>query len=225
MSEITVYGLSVSPFVRKVMVVCAEKGLKAQNISVSPRSIPDELKVHSPLSKIPFAQIRSKWLADSSIICQYIEAIEPSPSLYPAEAYDRARALWFEEYIDSGAIPNVRQITFQRLVNPLLLGVPSDESVVAETVANDLPPLLDYLEGEIGDREFYVGDQLSIADIAVASFLANIMHARVDLDAARWPNVIRHRDAMWQRPSFAKLIEQETHTLKALADQVAAAAS
>jgi glutathione S-transferase len=106
---------------------------------------------------------------------------------------------------------------FQRVITPLLLGKPGDETLVAQTLANELPPVLDYLDAEVGDRAFLVGDQLTIADITVASYFVNIMHGRVEIDPARWPNVIRHRDAMWRRPSFDRLIEQEKHMIATLA--------
>lgn len=226
MSDITIYGVGFSPYVRKTLVLCEEKGLEYQNIPVSPRDIPAELKPHSPLNKVPFARIGGKWLADSSIICQYLEAIHPTPAMYPDDPYLRATAGWFEEFIDGGMIPKIApKIIFQRVINPLFFGIPCDDAVVQDGIDNDLPPLLNYLEQAIGSRPFLVDDRFTIADISVAGVMVMLMHARVEIDADRWPNVMRHRDAMWRRASLAKLIEQEKHFFAALTPKAAVAAS
>ena len=75
MAEVTVYGFGFSPYVQKVCVTCEEKGIDYENVPISPMAIPPELAGHSPLGKIPFAKVgEDRWLADSSVICQYLDA-------------------------------------------------------------------------------------------------------------------------------------------------------
>lgn len=226
MPDITVYGASVSPFVRKVVVIAQEKGICTDVQPMTPNAIPEDIRAHSPLGKIPFANIKGNWLADSSIISRYLEDLWPTPSFYPADAYDKARAMWFEEYIDGGLIPRVGPKTiYQRLVRPVLLGEAGDEALVQHALANDLPPMLAYLEEAIGGREFFVGDSISIADVTVASVQVTMHHADIHADASLYPNLVRHRDAMWARPSFAALIEAETAFLAGLKEQAGVATS
>ena len=40
-------------------------------------------------------------LADSSVICEYLEDRHPEPVLYPRDAVSRARARWLEEFADT----------------------------------------------------------------------------------------------------------------------------
>jgi glutathione S-transferase len=40
-------------------------------------------------------------LADSSVICQYLEDRYPEPAAYPTDIADRAEARWLEEFADS----------------------------------------------------------------------------------------------------------------------------
>ncbi len=224
MPDITVYGASISPFVRKVLVVAAEKGICVDYQPMTPNAIPEDVRENTPLGKIPFANIKGKWLADSSIISRYLEDVWPTPSLYPTDAYDKARALWFEEYIDGGMIPNVGPKTvYQRLVRPILLGEAGDEAMVQDALANDLPPMLSYLEKAIGDREFFVGDAMSIADVTIASIQVTLQHADIEADASLYPNLVRHRDAIWARESFADLIEGERAMLSQMKEQAGAA--
>jgi glutathione S-transferase len=117
--------------------------------------------------------------------------------------------------MDGGAIPKIGPKTFGELaIKPLFLGQPTDESAVEEAITVDLPPVLDYLETEIGDLEFLLADSFTIADIAVAGFFINLKHVEIEIDDARWPNVKRYCENHWQRRSIAKFIAEESELLE-----------
>lgn len=208
------FGANVSPFVRKVRMLLAEKGLAYEYTPVSPFSPPDGWRDISPLGKIPAFQDGDKTLVDSSVICLYVERCHPAPAMYPADPYPWARALWFEEYMDSGLIPVAGPLVFRPLVIAPLMG---NQPVTAEAkaaahkvVAEQIHPMWDYLEKELGDRTFFVGDSLSIADIAVASGHVNLRHADVEPDAARWPALAAFLTRLYARPTLAALLDEES---------------
>src|SRR5260370_36755427 len=93
--SVSVFGTSVSPFVRKVRIVLAEKGLLYRHENVNVAKPPDGWRELSPLGKIPAFKDCDRALAGSSVICAYLERRFPMPPLYPSEPYDHARALWF----------------------------------------------------------------------------------------------------------------------------------
>ncbi len=211
----TLYGANVSPFVRKVRVYCAERGIDYAYEPVSPFDPPPDYRKISPLGKIPAWQDGDKSLADSSVICLYLERTRPGPALYPADDYAWARALWFEEYIDSGFTPIAGGKVFRPLVlGPMMKQPVTDEvrAAVEQTLTEEVAPMWDYLEGEIAGREFFAGDALSIGDIMVASVHVNLLHAGIDVDAGRYPGLAAFLGRMFARPSFAALIEEETPT-------------
>lgn len=70
---------------------------------------------------------------------------------------------------------------------------------------NDLLEALRYLQGELGEREFLVGDRLSMADITVGSLMLNLAHCGIRVDAAKYPNIA----ALHACPSFQKFVESE----------------
>jgi len=207
-----VYGASVSPFVRKVRVVLAEKGLEYTLDPVSPFAPPPEFLAISPLKRIPAFRDTdlpepNNHLADSSIICDYLEHKYPTPPLYPAAPYDRARALWFEEYADSQVASNlVRALFFERIVKKMLRQE-TDEGTCQKALSEQMPAICEYLEKELGDREFLVGDAFTIADISLASMFVNIMHAG---EQACSPKVNAYVRRMHARPSFRAVIDEET---------------
>lgn len=207
----TVYGVSASPFVRKVRVVLGEKGLDYQFEPVfpGPQAPPDWRKL-SPLGRVPAFRDGDRTLADSSVICAYLERVAPEPRLYPNDPFDYARALWFEEYGDGGLLPVFGpKIFFQRIIGPKFFGQTTDETVVKQAIETELPPLLDYLEGQLrGD--FLVGDRLTIGDVGVVTQFVNLRYAGVAVDAGRWPKLAAYVGRITGRPSFATLIKEET---------------
>ena len=204
------YGINASPFVRKVRVVLAEKGIKHEREDVIPVNVSDEYRKISPLGKIPALRDGDKAMCDSSVICAYLERTHPQPSLYPSDPYEYARALWFEEYGDS-ALVNVAgpKIFFPRIVGPRFFNRPTDEAAVQKAIDEELPPLFDYLESQLGSGDTIVGKQFSIGDIGICTQFVNLRHAGVGVDTKRWPKLARYVAAVHERPSFKALIEEE----------------
>jgi glutathione S-transferase len=228
MSDILLHGAAGSPFVRKVRIVLAEKGLAYEQVQTIPLADPPpglpfpgitpELRPHSPLGKIPFARIGGRWLSDSSVIIAYLDRLHPNPPIYPSDPWGYARALWFEELIDGGAYPKLfGTIFFERVLAPMLFNRPADQAVVDKAIAEDLPTIYGYLDGEIGSQSFLVGAQFTIADASVASFFPNMQRADAAPDPKRWPNLVRYLEAQYARPTIARLIEQEAAAMAASA--------
>jgi len=208
-----VYGGSLSPFVRKVCVVMAEKGVEFTVENVNPFAPPPEFLTISPLKRIPVLrdtdQPEPNTLSDSSVICDYLEHKFPNPPLYPKDPFLRARALWYEEYADSILAQTIGPgLFFQRVVKKMMKQQP-DEALCAATMTEKLPPLFDYLEKEIGDREYFVGNAFSIADVTVGTMLVNFDHAGETVDAKRWPKLAAYGQRIHARPSFKGFIEKE----------------
>ncbi len=210
----TLYGANVSPFVRKVRVYLAEKGIAHDYVPINPFSPPEGYRKISPLGKIPAWKDGDKTLADSSVICIYLERTHPTPALYPADDYDYARAIWFEEFIDSGMTPKAGgNVFFPLVLAPMMMSQPVTPEVranVDKCINDEITPMWQYLDDEIAGKQFYAGSALSIGDIAVASVHVNLWHAGVDVDRQRFPNLTGFLDRMFARPSFKKLIEEET---------------
>jgi glutathione S-transferase len=205
-----VHGINISPFVRKVRVALAEKGLDYELRPIIPVNVPPEYRKLSPLGKVPAFEEDGRALCDSSVICAYLERTHPEPRLYPSDAYEYARALWFEEYADT-ALAQVLgpKIFFQIVVAPRFFQRPTDHAVVEQALKDDVPPLFDYLESQVGAREAIAGTRFSIGDIGIGSQFVNFRHAGQSIDAARWPKLARYVAHVHERPSFKALIDEE----------------
>jgi glutathione S-transferase len=203
------HGVSGSPFVRKVIVVLAEKGISHERRDVIPLNVGPEYRKISPLGKIPALEHDGRAVADSSVICAYLERVQPTPALYPADPYDYARALWFEEYGDTALVQVAGpKIFFKRFVAPRFLNQTFDEAEIQKSIDDELPPLFDYLESQL-TGPFFAGKTFSIGDIGIATQFANLRHVGVGVDAGRWPKLARWLAATHERPSFREIMEAE----------------
>lgn len=191
-----VYGSTLSPYVRKVMAVIAEKGLEAELKPAGLGRGGPDFAAASPFGKIPAFSDGDYSLSDSSAIVAYLEAKYPAPELIPAEPRARGRAIWFDEFADTVVMAAATKLFFNRFVAPRVLKRPGDEAVAAAAEADELPPLLDYLEEQVPASGYLVEDRLTIADLAVASPFANFRHIDVLVDAARYPRTVRYIDAI-----------------------------
>ena len=205
----TLYGAGLSPFVRKVRVVLAEKGIAHDHDPVIPFSAGPDYKTISPLGKIPAWKDENGPLADSSVICAYLEKRYPTPALYPTDPYQYGRALWFEEYADGGIVPvSGAKIFFPRVIAPRFFNQPADETAIQKVIDEELPPLLAYLESQL-TGDWLVGSAFSIADIGVATQFVNLRLAGVSVDAQKFPKLARYIARVHERPSFKKLIDED----------------
>ncbi|MBX3490386.1 glutathione S-transferase family protein [Parvibaculum sp.] len=215
---LTVYGASLSPFVRKVRVFLAEKGqdYTLEQVNIFPP--PDWFLEISPLKRIPVLRDDSigadATLPDSSAICGYLERKFPSPALYPADAFAYGKALWYEEYTDSDLAGAVGMGVFRPMVVNRLMGKEPDKTTAEKTFTEKLQGNFAWLEKEIGAKAFLAGDAFSIADISVGTQFVNLAHAGYRPDAAAFPNLTRYLTAIHVRPGFAACIAEETALLK-----------
>ena len=71
------------------------------------------------------------------------------------------------------------------------MGREGDLEAAEAAERDELPPILDYLERIVPDAaQFLVGDQITLADIAVASPFVNFRHTNTTIDPGRYPRTI-----------------------------------
>jgi glutathione S-transferase len=200
-------GASVSPFVRKVMVVAAEKGITFEHRPINPRASDDpDYLAASPFRKIPALKDGDYTLCDSTAIIAYLEAKHPNPAVIPQEARARGTAIWFEEMADTILAPAVSKVFLNRVIMPVFLNMPGNEAEANEALTATLPPMLKYLESVAPGGGFLVGDSFSIADISVTSVLVSLSLSKAAVDPATYPKLAAYYTRMMARPSFANVV-------------------
>ena len=186
---ITVHGVPLSPFARKVYLALRYKELDFKIEMVPPGGASDDFVKISPLRKIPVLEHDGFTIPDSSIILRYLDQQFPEKPLYPSNPQLQAKACWLEEYGDTKLIENVGPIFFQRFFRVRFLNEQSDETIVKQKIEQDLPPILSYLESVLPDEGYAIGDHLTVADIGIISPLLNGRVGGYTPDAAAHPKV------------------------------------
>lgn len=211
---VTIIGTPISPFVRKALAFCALKNIPFAIEPISAFFGNDEFARLSPLRRIPVLIDGPVSLCDSSVICQYLEDKYPTPALYPADIGTRAQARWLEEFSDTRLSDILIWKLFSSIsIKPRLWGVPCDDDLVAKTLAEDVPEVMNYLESLAPVDGFLCG-AFSIADIAVATPFANFLWARQTIDASRWPKTAAWLLRVQSEPCISKFQDIGRQLLK-----------
>lgn len=175
---------------------------------------PPELKQVHPLGKSPVITDGPLTLAESGAIIEYLVGRYGAGRLAPsAGSLEHVRYLYWLHYAEGSMMPPLlMRLVFNRLANgPMPFFIRPVARKIAQT-ANDTfvePQLrlhLDYLEGELGNNEWFAGKEFSAADIQM-SFPLEAARQRAGLDESR-PRLMNFLQRIHARPAYLKALER-----------------
>ncbi|STX52496.1 Glutathione S-transferase GstB [Legionella busanensis] len=209
-----VFGSIVSPFVRKVWISLRLKHLDFEIKEMAPffEAHKEALLKLNPLGKIPIYQEDNFTLADSSVICAYLEKKYPAPALYPSKPKDYAQCLWYEEYADTVLIPTVNTIFFNKVLARKFNRTP-DEAAIKIASEENLPEIFNYLEQQINNKQYLIGSALSLADISIVVAFLNLELAGISIDKTRWEALSIYVGQTAQEPVISEAFTQARERL------------
>ncbi len=190
---------SPSPFARRARVALIEKGLDCEEIMDEPWNPGAIAPAHNPLGTVPVLILDDgRTLYDARVIGEYLDTLAPPP-LIPAEPGPRIEALQTEALAD-GVADAVVLLVLEEHRRP---GMQSGEWTARQRRKVEQGTV--ELARRLGDRAHFVGDTLTVADIAAASALA-YMDLRLPEYAWRpaYPNLVAFSGAMEARESFSR---------------------
>jgi glutathione S-transferase len=155
-------GAIASPYVTRVVMFARIKGVDLPLVDTpggSPRS--DEYLALTPIGKIPSLDVDGRILAESEVICEYIEDAYPEKSGFPRDNFDRATSRLIARIVDLYISPDVGPMF--RQLNP----ANRDEASV-EKAAGDFAKYFGFLEHFMGAGPFCVADTPTLGDCALA---------------------------------------------------------
>ncbi|MFY8149000.1 MAG: glutathione S-transferase family protein [Prochlorococcaceae cyanobacterium] len=188
-----------SAFCEKVRLILAAKGLEYTVVEVTPGLGQLELFRLSGQRQVPVLVDGGAVIADSTAIALHLEEKHPTPALQPADPADCARMWLLEDWADTALAAGARLALLQgAAADPVLRTALLPESLpgalrnlVGALPADALSPItgavgeaiagrameqlrrnLEQLALLVGRQPHLVGDQLSVADLAVAAQLS-----------------------------------------------------
>jgi glutathione S-transferase len=202
MPAIVLHQWSISPFCRKVRRILEHKGLAFETVDYNGFLARKAGKL-TPAGKLPVLDYDGERIQDSSEIAAYLEQKHPDKPIYPRDPSTRAMAAvwedwadeslyWFEVYFrfmfddarkKSAALltegrSGLERVMIGRVVKRMYgkkLAAQGLGRLSQQQVEQKLLGHVDTLETLLADREWLAGSELSIADIAVASQLHEIV--------------------------------------------------
>ena len=181
-----------SPFARKVRIVAAEKKLELELEFADPWKPNPDLARANPLGKVPaLIMDDGTSLFDSRVIVEYLDGLSPVHRLIPDTSRDRIAVKRWEAITDG--------LCDAAILARLEAVRPDQNESSATQIARQRDKVgacIDEMARELGDREFCVGNALSLADIAAGCALGYLK--------------FRYPDIMWEtaHPSLARLYKK-----------------
>ncbi len=200
MNKLEIIGAPMSSYVWAVRLAAAEKGVDYELHPVRPS---DEMvsTIH-PLSKIPVLRHENLRLFESRAIAGYIDDAFPGPDLFPKDAKARAEVEQWVSIVNTAVDPVCIRMYALEAVAPQIFGRPGDVAKMKAAV-EQMPPLLDALEGGITTAGFLGSDGYSYADANVTPILYYLSMTPEGGDMLNErPALKSYLERMMARPSF-----------------------
>jgi glutathione S-transferase len=190
-----------SPFARKVRALAAEKGITLELVVVDALDPASPVGALNPLRKVPclVTDDGEAWY-DSPVICEWLDAL-PGPRLLPADFATRMAVKRIEALADgameAGVAIRLESIYAGRAEHERSAGWMDWQWLKVEGGVREL-------ERQLGERAWFVGNGLTLADIGVACALEWLDFRLPDRPwRALAPRLSAWLEAFAQRPAFA----------------------
>jgi len=158
---------------------------------------PPELKAVHPLGKSPVITDKGRTIAESGAIVEYLIDTYGGGKFKPkAGTDDYWKYIEWMHYAEGSAM--------LPLLMALYTGMLGDAAAALKPrVDGEIANNLSYMEGGLGTKDFFVGNDLTGADIQLL-FVCEAAGARLE----PYPNLVKYRARMHARPAYKRGIEK-----------------
>jgi glutathione S-transferase len=174
---------------------------------------PATLKAIHPLGKSPVITDGQVTVAESGAIVEYIVEKYGQGRMIPAPGTaERVRYTYWIHYAEGSVMP---LLVMKLVLSRVPPAVPALLRPVARRIVGAIENLylgpnlklhLDYMEGELGKHTWFVGNEITAADIQM-SFPVEAAAARADETSVR-PNLRKFLERIRARPAYQRALEK-----------------
>ena len=192
-----------APNPRRVRIFLAEKGVPYDTIEVSiaaqAHQTP-EFRKKNPISLLPVLELADgKVLRESMAICRYLEELHPEPNLFGADAWERAQIEQWNRHAELELLYPIAQVF--RNTHKFWIGRIKQSPEFAGIMREHIDSRFEWLDGELGKREFIAGDRFTVADITALCAIDFGKVSDIRIDAAKYSNLAAWHQRVSGRPS------------------------
>ncbi len=207
MTQFTLYGPTLSTYVRTVRMILAETNTPydLKTVDIFSDRDPDYLAKH-PFGKVPTLEVDGETLYETCAIVGYLDTVVGDRAFTPADPMGQARMRQIMAIVDSYLYaPAIGAITIQRLIVPSKGGQP-DEAAVAEA-APKAKTALEAIEAIASCSPYLLGPTITLADFYLMPVM---LYLSKTPEFAAVTGQIPKLNAWWaevsHRPSFLEVI-------------------
>lgn len=185
----------------QVRWVIAEKGIEADIIEVGPSVIPEDLAEINPYGSVPTLVDRELVLYEPTVIMEYLDERFPHPPLLPADPVSRARTRLM--------LFRVEKELYSRMATILASGASKSAAVARRELSEDLV----VLEPMFENTPFFMSDELTLVDCALAPLLWRLPQMKIELPKQA-KALDRYASRLFKRPSFRLSLSEAEKELR-----------
>src|SRR5260221_645715 len=154
-------GFHISNYLCKVRIAMLEKGVPFELDPTCKPSQKDDFLARTPMGKVPFVELDGgAQLAESQVICEYLEDAYPQKPLYPRDALERARVRELITFMELHV-----ELVARRLYGQVFFGRPVSDDL-KQAAEKDLVKGIRAFRARAKFDPYVCGAQLTLADCA-----------------------------------------------------------
>ncbi len=190
----TLFSDPKCPYCHRVRMVLAEKKINIEVVDVDAENLPAEVLDANPYGAVPTLVDRDLVLYESQIIMEYLDERFPHPPLLPVDPVARANARLFMYRVDRD---------WYALMGRIIHG----DADAAAKARDELRTSLTESAPIFRAKPFFMSDEFSLVDCAVAPLLWRLPLLGVDLPSAAVA-VTEYSTRIFEWPSFRRSLSE-----------------
>ena len=196
----TLYSSDTDPYCHMVRIVLAEKGINYEAHDVDLNDTPEDLKDLNPYNEVPTLVDRDLVLYGHQVIMEYLDERFPHPPLMPVDPVSRARNRLMLRRIERD---------WYTLSNKIARG----EDI--ENARKDLADSLLTVAPVFEQKKFFMSDEFTVMDCAIAPLLWRLQHYGVELPSAA-SALVTYAASVFNREAFKESLTEAEQEMLAI---------
>jgi glutathione S-transferase len=208
-------GFHVSNYHNKVRLQLLEKGVAFEEDANARPSQSEEFLARSPIGKVPFLEMDAARLAESQVICEYIEDAYPDKPLYPKDPLAKAKVRELITFIELHL-----ELVARKLYGEAFFGGKVSDAA-KEAIMKDLEKgirafkTLAKFDPYIAGKEFTLADCSAAVNLPLISNATKVIYGKDVLEGI--PQIRPYLKMLGERPAFAKVNADRRTAMEAMA--------
>ncbi|MEJ2620997.1 MAG: glutathione S-transferase N-terminal domain-containing protein [Candidatus Thiodiazotropha sp.] len=198
-SVMTLYSDPTDPYCHRVRMVLAEKNITYEVEDIDPLNVPEEVMELNPYGTLPTLVDRDLKLYESRIIMEYLDERFPHPPLLPVDPVSRStsRLLMYRVETD-----------WYRQLDIIMSGKKE-----AAKARKELRESLITTAPVFGAKPFFMSDEFSLVDCAIAPLLWRLPEMGIEIPASA-KGLHEYSKRLFEKESFIKSLSEAEQEMR-----------